>query len=166
MVPLGRRANRAAGVGARPYSEPMRAPLVDGFGRVHTDLRLSLTDRCNLRCTYCMPEEGMQWLPRSEVLTFEEMRHITRIFVERFEVDGIRLTGGEPTVRAHLPELVQQLATLRVPADFRAALAAARASGRAPDLGAALALALHARGLDRDADGAALAAALTPMRLA
>ncbi|HEV7758980.1 MAG TPA: GTP 3',8-cyclase MoaA [Acidimicrobiales bacterium] len=90
------------------------APLVDGFGRVHRDLRISVTDRCNFRCTYCMPVEGMTWLPRSEVLTFEEIERLARICVERFGVDSIRLTGGEPTVRAHLPVLVARLAALRV----------------------------------------------------
>ena len=89
--------------------------LVDPFGRTIRDLRISVTDRCNFRCTYCMPEEGMMWLPRSEVLTFEEIERLARIFVERFEVDGLRLTGGEPTVRAHLPVLVGKLAALRVP---------------------------------------------------
>jgi cyclic pyranopterin phosphate synthase len=102
-------------------SEPRRAaapsatatPLVDGYGRVHRDLRISVTDRCNFRCTYCMPEEGMTWLPRDEVLTFEEFERIARVCVEHFGVDSIRLTGGEPTVRAHLPVLVAKLAALR-----------------------------------------------------
>jgi cyclic pyranopterin phosphate synthase len=89
-------------------------PLVDGFGRVHRDLRISVTDRCNFRCTYCMPEEGMQWLHRSEVLTFEELERVARLLVERFGIDSIRLTGGEPTVRAHLPVLVRKLASLPV----------------------------------------------------
>jgi cyclic pyranopterin phosphate synthase len=88
--------------------------LVDPFGRTIRDLRISVTDRCNFRCTYCMPEEGMQWLPRSEVLTFEEIERLARIFVQRFDIDGIRLTGGEPTVRAHLPVLVRKLAALGV----------------------------------------------------
>ena len=88
--------------------------LIDPFGRTIRDLRISVTDRCNFRCTYCMPEEGMQWLPRSEVLTFEEIERIARIFVERFDVDGIRLTGGEPTMRAHLTLLVRKLAALGV----------------------------------------------------
>src|SRR6187402_3971161 len=88
--------------------------LVDPFGRTIRDLRISITDRCNFRCTYCMPEEGMTWLPRSEVLTFEEMERLARIFVERYGVEGIRLTGGEPTVRAHLPVLVAKLAALGV----------------------------------------------------
>lgn len=86
--------------------------LVDPFGRVIEDLRISITDRCNFRCTYCMPEEGMKWLPRSEVMSFEEIEHLARIFVERYGVRGIRLTGGEPTVRAHLPVLVRKLAVL------------------------------------------------------
>ena len=103
--------------------------LVDSFGRTIRDLRLSITDRCNFRCTYCMPEEGMQWLPRSEVLTFEEFERLSRVFVERFGVDGLRLTGGEPTVRAHLPVLVRKLAQLRVPADSASPLA-----GQKPDL--------------------------------
>ena len=92
----------------------MTMQLIDGFGRVHRDLRISVTDRCNFRCTYCMPAEGMEWLPRSEVLTFEEIHRVSRIFVERFGVEGIRLTGGEPTVRAHLPMLISQLSGLGV----------------------------------------------------
>ncbi len=103
--------------------------LVDPFGRTIRDLRISVTDRCNFRCTYCMPEEGMVWLPRSEVLTFEEFERLARIFVERFEVDGLRLTGGEPTIRAHLEVLVAMLSRLRVPAGSGSPLA-----GRAPDV--------------------------------
>lgn len=89
--------------------------LIDPFGRHIEDLRISITDRCNFRCTYCMPEEGMKWLPRSEVMSFEEIEHLARIFVERYGVKGIRLTGGEPTVRAHLPVLVSKLAKLEGP---------------------------------------------------
>jgi cyclic pyranopterin phosphate synthase len=88
--------------------------LVDPFGRVVRDLRISVTDRCNFRCTYCMPEEGMQWMPRSDILTFEEIERIARICVERYGFDGIRLTGGEPTVRAHLATLVAKLAQLGI----------------------------------------------------
>jgi cyclic pyranopterin phosphate synthase len=88
------------------------APLVDGYGRVHRDLRISVTDRCNFRCTYCMPSEGMQWLPRSELLTFEEITRVARVCVETLGIESIRLTGGEPTVRAHLPVLVSKLAAL------------------------------------------------------
>ena len=89
-------------------------PLVDPFQRVVRDLRISVTDRCNFRCTYCMPEEGMQWLPRSEILTFEEIERVARLCVERWGFTGIRLTGGEPTVRAGLPTLVAKLADLGV----------------------------------------------------
>ncbi|MCU0260575.1 MAG: GTP 3',8-cyclase MoaA [Ilumatobacteraceae bacterium] len=92
----------------------MASDLVDPFGRVIKDLRVSVTDRCNFRCTYCMPAEGMQWLPRSEVMTFEEIERLARLFVERYGVEGIRLTGGEPTVRAHLSVLVAKLARLGV----------------------------------------------------
>jgi GTP 3',8-cyclase len=90
--------------------------LVDPFGRVIRDLRISVTDRCNFRCTYCMPEEGLAWLPRSEVLTFEEIERIAGLMVERYGVESIRLTGGEPTVRAQLPLLVARLAALRTAA--------------------------------------------------
>ncbi len=73
-----------------------------------------MTDRCNFRCTYCMPEEGMTWLPKSEVLTFEELERVARVLVEQHGIGSIRLTGGEPTVRAHLPVLVAKLAALPV----------------------------------------------------
>jgi GTP 3',8-cyclase len=86
--------------------------LIDGFGRVHRDLRISITDRCNFRCEYCLPEEGIEWLPRAEVLSYEEIERIARVFVERFGFESIRLTGGEPTVRARLPVLVEKLAAL------------------------------------------------------
>jgi GTP 3',8-cyclase len=93
----------------------MTQELIDPFGRLIEDLRISITDRCNFRCTYCMPEEGMQWLPRSKVMRFEEIERLARIFVERYGVRGIRLTGGEPTVRAQLPVLVEKLAALEGP---------------------------------------------------
>ncbi len=88
------------------------APLVDPHGRTVRDLRISVTDRCNLRCRYCMPAEGMDWLARSDLLTYEEIERVARVCVERFGFDGIRLTGGEPTMRAHLPVLVEKLARL------------------------------------------------------
>jgi len=113
--------------------------LTDGFGRVHRDLRVSVTDRCNFRCSYCMPEEGMTWLPRSEVLTFEEIAQVAGVFVERFGFDSIRLTGGEPTVRAHLPVLVSKLGGLGV--DLSLTTNGATLSGIAGDLAEA--------GLDR-----------------
>ncbi len=92
----------------------MGEALVDSYGRTVRDLRISVTDRCNFRCQYCMPEEGMVWLPRTDILTFEEIERVARVCVERFGVDSIRLTGGEPTVRAHLPALVAKLAALRI----------------------------------------------------
>ena len=95
-------------------TDPAPHDLVDGYGRVHRDLRISVTDRCNYRCTYCMPVEGMPWLPRQELLSYEELARVARVCVERFGFDGIRLTGGEPTVRAHLPVLIEKLAALGV----------------------------------------------------
>ncbi|MET0727102.1 MAG: GTP 3',8-cyclase MoaA [Acidimicrobiales bacterium] len=97
-----------------PAPSAVPRPLVDSFGRVHRDLRISVTDRCNFRCTYCMPAEGMTWLPRSDVLTFEELERVAGLLVRRHGIRSIRLTGGEPTVRAHLPVLVGKLAALPV----------------------------------------------------
>jgi cyclic pyranopterin phosphate synthase len=88
--------------------------LIDPFGRRVKDLRISITDRCNFRCTYCMPQEGMDWLPREELLSYEEQARIARVCVERFGFDAIRITGGEPTLRAHLPRLIGMLAPLEV----------------------------------------------------
>ena len=96
------------------YEESPAQDLVDPFGRTVRDLRISVTDRCNFRCQYCMPAEGMQWLPREEILSFEEIERFARICIQAFGFNGIRLTGGEPLVRAHLPELVQRLARLGV----------------------------------------------------
>ncbi len=92
----------------------MATELIDGYGRVHRDLRISVTDRCNFRCTYCMPEEGMEWLDRSAILSFEEIERIARVLVERYDFESIRLTGGEPTIRAHLPLLIEKLAALGI----------------------------------------------------
>ena len=87
--------------------------LTDSFGRVATDLRISLTDRCNLRCTYCMPAEGLDWLPRAELLSGDEIIRLTRIAVTRLGVTEVRLTGGEPLLRPGLPGLVARIAALR-----------------------------------------------------
>ena len=89
-------------------------PLIDSFGRTHRDLRISVTDRCNFRCTYCMPEDGLEWIDRSELLSFEEIERVAALMVERFGVDSIRLTGGEPTIRANIAVLVEKLAALDV----------------------------------------------------
>ena len=83
-------------------------PIVDRFGRVATDLRVSVTDKCNFRCTYCMPAEGLQWLPKSHILTYEEIASLVGVF-RSLGVRTVRLTGGEPTVRRDLPELVRML---------------------------------------------------------
>ena len=88
---------------------PTQGPLTDRFGRTATDLRISLTDKCNLRCTYCMPAEGMQWLSRDALLTAPEVVRLARIAVRDFGVREIRLTGGEPLIRPDLEELVGSL---------------------------------------------------------
>lgn len=87
-------------------------PLVDSFGRVARDLRISVTDRCNFRCVYCMPAEGMVFAPRAEILSYEEISRLGRLFVQELGVSSIRLTGGEPTVRRDLPSLVAMLSRL------------------------------------------------------
>jgi cyclic pyranopterin phosphate synthase len=86
-------------------------PLLDRFGRRHSYLRISLTDRCNFRCRYCMPAEGLPWLPKQEILTFEEIERLTRLFA-RLGVGKVRLTGGEPTVRKDLESLIRQMACI------------------------------------------------------
>jgi GTP 3',8-cyclase len=88
------------------------APLVDSFGRVASDLRISLTDRCSLRCTYCMPAEGLVWLTTDERLREEEILRLAALFVT-LGISTIRLTGGEPLVFPALPETVRSLAALR-----------------------------------------------------
>jgi cyclic pyranopterin phosphate synthase len=85
---------------------PAAGPLIDTFGRVADDLRISVTDRCNFRCTYCMPAEGLAWLPKDELLTFEELTRMLGLFV-RLGVRSLKVTGGEPTVRHDLPHLIR-----------------------------------------------------------
>jgi cyclic pyranopterin phosphate synthase len=85
---------------------PHDGQLIDAFGRVADDLRISVTDRCNFRCSYCMPAEGLRWLPKDELLTFEELARLLALFVD-LGVRSIKVTGGEPTVRADLPRLVR-----------------------------------------------------------
>src|SRR5438876_5554406 len=92
--------------------QPANRALIDTQGRTVRDLRISVTDRCNLRCVYCMPAEGMAWLPKEQLLTFEEITRFARVCLE-CGVTGIRLTGGEPTVRMDLPLLVKMLNELR-----------------------------------------------------
>ncbi len=88
--------------------------LSDSFGRVHSDLRISLTDRCSLRCTYCMPADGVPWLPRDSMLSTEELVRVARVGVEA-GIRAIRLTGGEPLLRPDVVDVVAALAALRGP---------------------------------------------------
>jgi cyclic pyranopterin phosphate synthase len=87
--------------------------LADSYGRIATDLRISLTDRCNLRCAYCMPPEGLDWLPSPTLLTDDEVVRLARIGVERLGITEIRYTGGEPLLRRGLPDIVARTAALR-----------------------------------------------------
>ena len=86
--------------------------LVDSFGRLMGDLRISITDRCNFRCTYCMPEEGLPWINRERIFSYPEIVRLAHLFVD-LGISEIRLTGGEPTVRADLPDLIRMLTALR-----------------------------------------------------
>jgi len=87
------------------------SPLVDSFGRAHDNLRISVTDRCNIRCFYCMPETGVQFTERSEILSFEEIERFVRVAV-RLGIRKLRITGGEPLVRRDLPILVRKLVSI------------------------------------------------------
>src|ERR687890_2730374 len=86
-------------------------PLRDGHGRLISDLRVSVTDRCNFRCQYCMPADGLPWLERAEVLSFEEIERLVSV-VAPMGVTDLRLTGGEPLVRREFPRLVGMLAAI------------------------------------------------------
>lgn len=92
-------------------TSPRREPLVDGHGRHIGDLRISVTDRCSFRCTYCMPAGGVPWLPRADILTFEEIERLAGIFVS-MGASSIRLTGGEPLVRSGIVDLVARIAAI------------------------------------------------------
>jgi len=92
--------------------------LADTYGRIATDLRVSLTDRCNLRCAYCMPAEGLDWLPRPELLTDDEVVRLVRIGVERLGITEIRFTGGEPLLRRGLTGIVARTAALQPRAEI------------------------------------------------
>jgi len=86
--------------------------LLDTWGRTATDLRVSLTDRCNLRCNYCMPAEGLDWLPTEEVLSDDEVVRLITIGVERLGIEEVRFTGGEPLLRRGLVDIVRRSAAL------------------------------------------------------
>lgn len=89
----------------------MGAPLIDTYGRLHNNLRISVTDRCNIRCFYCMPETGVQFMPRAEILSFEEIERFARVAVS-LGVDKLRITGGEPLVRKDLHHLIARLTAI------------------------------------------------------
>ena len=91
--------------------EPHDTPLIDGFGRLHDSLRISVTDRCNIRCFYCMPEEATGFVPRSGILSFEEIEQVVRV-AAKLGVRKLRLTGGEPLLRRDLPVLIRKLAAI------------------------------------------------------
>jgi GTP 3',8-cyclase len=104
-------ASAAGSAPADPDGAPS-GPLADRFGRVATDLRVSLTDRCNLRCTYCMPPEGLPWLPKQEILTDAEINRLIRLAVTQLGVTEIRFTGGEPLLRPGLVGIVAEAGAL------------------------------------------------------
>jgi cyclic pyranopterin phosphate synthase len=95
-----------------PHARPFRSFLTDSHNRFHNYLRISITERCNLRCTYCMPSEGIDLTPTQKLLSSEEILRVARLFVSQ-GVTKIRLTGGEPTVRKDCVELVEELGKLR-----------------------------------------------------
>jgi len=111
-------------------------PLIDTQSRTVRDLRISVTDRCNLRCVYCMPAEGMPWLPKGDLLTYEEITRFARVCLS-LGVEGIRLTGGEPTVRADLPVLVRMLNGLATDLDLSLTTNGLKLVAMAEDLRAA-----------------------------
>ena len=115
--------------------------LADSHGRIATDLRVSVTDRCNLRCQYCMPAEGLDWLPKPDVLTDDELVRLIRIGVERLGIAEVRFTGGEPLLRRGLDEIVARTAALRPRPEISLTTNGIGLDRRAEPL--------HAAGLDR-----------------
>jgi cyclic pyranopterin phosphate synthase len=108
VVPIWKKENAPTGRTTWVHpTPPVPEKLIDGFGRIHNNLRISVTDRCNLRCTYCMPEE-VTFRDKSELLTFEEITHFARV-ASTLGIDKVRLTGGEPLLRRDLPQLVRML---------------------------------------------------------
>ena len=116
IATLGCAAGAAPGCRSVPGlgdTAPSTGPLVDSYGRVATDLRVSLTDRCNLRCTYCMPAEGLPWSAAEQLLQPDEIVRLVRIGVTRLGITKVRFTGGEPLLAKHLDEIVAATAALR-----------------------------------------------------
>lgn len=127
------------------------APLIDTFGRLHDNLRISVTDRCNIRCFYCMPEEGVKFMPRQEILSFEEIARVARIAVS-MGVRKLRLTGGEPLLRKDLPVLIEKLSAISGVEDIALTTNAVLLADQAADLYKAglRRLNVHLDTLDRD----------------
>lgn len=113
-IGMRRPARPASSPGALQRADRNGAPLVDGFGRVHRDLRISLTDRCSLRCTYCMPEQGNEWLARSSILTVDEIERVARVAAGA-GITTFRMTGGEPLLRRDIVDVVGRLAAIEGP---------------------------------------------------
>ncbi len=134
-TPLGLPGLR--GAPARAPGRPDDPRLIDRFGRVATDLRVSLTDRCNLRCTYCMPAEGLDWTPTAELLTDDEIVRLVTIGVRRLGIDEIRFTGGEPTLRRGLESILRRVAALEPRPEISLTTNGIGLSRRAPALAAA-----------------------------
>ena len=124
-----------AGAAASPGPGALPTGLTDRYGRTVRDLRLSITDRCNLRCAYCMPAQGLDWLDSASLLTADEIGRLARIAVTRLGVERIRITGGEPLMRRDLEEIISAIASLRTP------------GGAVPDIG----LTTNGLGLDKRA---------------
>lgn len=112
------------------------SPLIDSFGRIHNNLRISVTDRCNIRCFYCMPESNPSYVDREELLTFEEIERFVRVAV-RLGVNKVRLTGGEPLVRRGLHTLIRKLMTVDGIKDLALTTNGILLNEQAPDLYAA-----------------------------
>jgi GTP 3',8-cyclase len=134
---LGLPALRTAHTAPRDPARPADPRLVDRFGRVATDLRISLTDRCNLRCTYCMPAEGLDWMPRDEQLTDDELVRLITIAVRDLGVHELRFTGGEPLLRRGLEDVIAASAALAPRPDISLTTNGVGLARRAPALAAA-----------------------------
>ncbi len=144
-VTLGIPTVRATGATAAAAGRPDDARLVDRFGRVATDLRVSLTDRCNLRCSYCMPAEGLEWMADDRLLSDAEIIRLITVAVQLLGVDEVRFTGGEPLLRKGLEGILAATTALRTP-DGRTPMTAVTTNGLGLDRRAA---GLRAAGLAR-----------------
>ena len=127
---MGQWANGAMNGQESASAMSNQAILRDSHGRAIRDLRISVTDRCNFRCFYCMPKEAMEWRPKAEILTYEEILELTSIFVS-LGIDKLRVTGGEPMLRRDLEELIAKLAQISGVSDLAMTTNAHFLAGRA-----------------------------------